>query len=265
MAVTTEQRGPVSLVRLHWPERRNALRPEDADEVRAAIAAQEADVVVLCGSPLAFCAGADLYRIAEIAQGGEAALRQQIYRSFQGLARAIRGFPGLVVSAVDGPATGLGADLALVCDACYVGTGGWMQQGWANVGAVPGIGGAWLTVRRAGYTAAWQFVLEQRRWTGPELEDAGLAVHVDGSAEEHAVARGQWLAGFPGELPKAYKSLFVHAGDESYEVHLERAGAFQARIVTNPAHRQHSLRVLEPREADPDAGEANDGPGPARG
>jgi enoyl-CoA hydratase/carnithine racemase len=245
VTVALEHRGAIAIVRMEWPERRNALRPEDADQIRELLQAEVATgAVVLCGGPMAFCAGADLRRMAELAAGGENVLRQVIYRSFQGLAKAIRDFPGVVISAVDGPALGLGADIALICDVCYVGNGGWMQQGWADIGAVPGTGGAWITRRRAGSTAAWQFVMDQRRWTGPELQAAGLATYVDGMAEEYAVGRAEWITNFPADVAQAYKSLFVRADEESYEVHLERCGSYQARIVTKPEHSRRTSDAL---------------------
>lgn len=247
MPVTIENLGPVAVIRMEFPERRNALRPEDADEISSLIRAQEktAEAIVLCGGPLAFCAGADLRKIQELAAGGEAAVRKFIYSSFQGLARTIREFPGVVISAVDGPATGLGADIALTCDVCYVGNGGWIEQGWAKIGAIPGIGGAWTTVRKAGYSAAWQFVMEQRRWSGPEIEALGLAISVDGSAEEHAVERAKWITGHTGEVTRAYKSLLVHSDEESFGVHVERCANYQARLVTDPERQARRLDVLD--------------------
>jgi enoyl-CoA hydratase/carnithine racemase len=251
VAVALERRGAIAIARMEWPERRNALRPEDADQIRELLQAERsAGAVVLCGGPLAFCAGADLRRIAEVSAEGENTLRRVIYQSFQGLTKAIRDFPGIVISAVDGPALGLGADIALICDICYVGKTGWIQQGWANIGAVPGTGGAWITRRRAGSTAAWQFVMDQRRWSGPELQAAGLATYVDGMAENFAVDRAEWITNFSVDVAQAYKSLFIRADEESYEVHLERCGSYQARIVTTPEHRRRSSDALTRKEND---------------
>jgi enoyl-CoA hydratase/carnithine racemase len=247
MPVIVTREDAVTTIRMQWQERRNALRPEDADEIRELLAQGDgADAIVLAGGTQAFCAGADLRRIQEIvAAGGESVIRSTIYRSFQGLAKAIRNFPGIVIAAVDGPALGLGADLALVCDICYVGPTGWIDQGWGRIGAIPGIGGAWLTVRRAGYTAAWEFVLSQRRWSGPELERLGLAIAAEGSAEAVASERARWITSHSGQVARAYKSLFIHATEESYEVHLERCGSFQGRLASDPDHRRQALSVLD--------------------
>lgn len=250
MPLEISAEGAVTTIRLGWPERRNALRPADADELAAALHENEsAGAVVLCGSELAFCAGADLLTIQELAKGGESVIRNTIYRSFQGMARAIRAFPGPVIAAVDGPALGLGADLALVCDVCYVGSTGWIDQGWGRIGAVPGIGGAWITVRRAGLTAAWEFVLSQRRHTGAELQALGLAIGVEGSAEHAAVQRARWITSHAVDITRPYKSLLSRCLDESYDVHLERCGNYQGRLATDPAHRKQALDVLANKSA----------------
>lgn len=245
MPLSVSRENAVTILRLEWQERRNALRPEDANEIRDAINAEtEATAIVLCGSTQAFCAGADLRRIQELAAGGEDVIRNNIYRSFQGMVRAIRGFAGVVISAVDGPALGLGADLALACDVCYVGPAGWIDQGWARIGAVPGIGGAYVTSQRAGRTVAWEFMLSQRRWTGEELERVGLAMAAPDGAEVIARQRAEWLADYPPDLARAYKSLIGHSEEESFDVHLERAGAYQAKLRSWDAYAKRLPGVI---------------------
>lgn len=237
--------GSVATLRMSWHERRNALRPEDADEIIAALhSVSECGAVVLCGDQSAFCAGADLVRIRELAAGGEAVVRNTIYRSFQGMAKAVRSFPGVVIAAVDGPALGLGADLALVCDVCYVGVAGWIEQGWGRIGAIPGIGGGWITIRRGGLSAAWEFVMSQRRWNGPALERLGLAIATQGSAEECAMDRARWVTSYTPDISRAYKSLLSRSLEESYDVHLERCGNYQGRLASDPQHRQRTAEVL---------------------
>ncbi|GAA1017586.1 hypothetical protein Aple_023650 [Acrocarpospora pleiomorpha] len=160
------------------------------------------------------------------------------------MAKAIRNFHGPVISAVDGPALGLGTDLALVADVCYVGETGWIEQGWGKIGAIPGIGGAYLTAHRAGKAAAWEFVMSQRRWTGPELERLGLAIAAE-DAEKTAVERAQWITSKPGGAAEMYKSLLQHVFDESYDVHLERCRNYQARLRMDPARQNIAAQVLD--------------------
>jgi enoyl-CoA hydratase len=97
----------VIVITLDRPERRNAV---DHDTLLRLLDAQaeaaSARVVVLTGSPPAFCAGADL-------QG----VREDVFSA--DLRRVLEGFTELrcpVLAAIDGPALGAGAQLVAVAD-----------------------------------------------------------------------------------------------------------------------------------------------------
>ena len=105
----TERRGPVAVLTLDRPERRNAVDHATLVALAAAIDQVRVDgtrVVVLTGDPPAFCAGADLTGVEE----GEIA---------GALAKVLRGFTDLpvpLIGAIDGAALGAGSQLASVCD-----------------------------------------------------------------------------------------------------------------------------------------------------
>jgi len=128
VGVRTEAAGSAVVVVMDWPERRNALRPEDGEEVAAAIAtAGEAarSAVILTGTG-AFCAGGDLRTFAELSAAlTPAEIAEQVYGRIQAMIRALRHCPVPTIAAVDGPAIGLGFDLALACDMRLVGPHGW--------------------------------------------------------------------------------------------------------------------------------------------
>ena len=97
----------VLVVTLDRPERRNAVdHPTLLALADAQQRAASARVLVLTGSPPAFCAGADLTGVEE----GEFT---------RALGLVLRGFTALpipTIAAVDGPALGAGAQLAVACD-----------------------------------------------------------------------------------------------------------------------------------------------------
>ncbi len=110
MTVEVRHDGPVVVVTLDRPQRRNAvdhptlLALLDVQDDLAG--ASEARVVVLTGAPPAFSAGADLNGVEE----GEFATA---------LGSVLRGFGALampVIAAVDGPALGAGTQLVIAAD-----------------------------------------------------------------------------------------------------------------------------------------------------
>ncbi len=111
--VRTEREGTVEVITLDRPERRNALDHHtllellDVQErLRTDIAAARTRVVVLTGAPPAFCAGADLTGVEE---GQFATDLGSVLRNFTELSAP-------VLAAIDGPALGAGAQLAVATD-----------------------------------------------------------------------------------------------------------------------------------------------------
>ncbi|MCI2420031.1 crotonase/enoyl-CoA hydratase family protein [Saccharopolyspora sp. K220] len=110
--ITTERRGPVLVVTLDRPKRRNAITLAMAEQVEAAMNELDTDpelrVGVLTGAGGYFCAGQDL---AEAAAGTFAKTRD---RSWFGLVG--RGPAKPLVAAVEGFALAGGFEVVLACD-----------------------------------------------------------------------------------------------------------------------------------------------------
>ena len=105
-----EQRGPVALVTIDRPERRNAVDHEAllglADAIGAAAASSSTRVLVLTGAGGHFCAGADLTGVE--GEGFGVTLRVVL--------TGLRDAPFVTMAAVAGPALGAGTQLAAACD-----------------------------------------------------------------------------------------------------------------------------------------------------
>jgi enoyl-CoA hydratase/carnithine racemase len=96
-------------LRLDRPERRNALDRAVLEALLDAFAAPEEPVVVLGStSPQAFCAGADL----RLADAERAAVSDLLYELYGRMTSS----GAIVVAALDGPAVGGGAQLAIAAD-----------------------------------------------------------------------------------------------------------------------------------------------------
>jgi enoyl-CoA hydratase/carnithine racemase len=240
-----ERHGSIATVTLPWPERRNALGPVEAAELAEAIRRSgDASSLVLRADGPVFCAGGDLEVIATLAAEGPEAVHEAIYSHFQAVARALRSSPAVTFAALDGGAVGLGADLALMCDVVLVGPKGWMDQGWARLGLIPGTGGAWLSRATGGTALAWDLITSAGvRLSADELAKRGMAIAATPSAEAEAYERAERVAAMPPETISAYKDLLSRPG-ESYEEHLARCANHQARLLTSPRFAALARRVL---------------------
>jgi len=113
--VQVRRDGDVTVLTLHRPAKRNALNTDlvvALEEAATAAAADGARVLVLTGDGPVFCAGADL--------SGDVYAKGFPDRMVAML-RALESLPVPIVAAVDGPAIGAGAQIALAADLRVVG------------------------------------------------------------------------------------------------------------------------------------------------
>jgi enoyl-CoA hydratase/carnithine racemase len=140
-----EDRGPIAIVRLDRAQSRNAISSfEDCAELVDCLVRLDADrakrVIILTGADPAFCAGGDLkqMRAGTGLGGGRTALEvQDNYR--RGVQRIPLAFQSLdipVIAAVNGPAVGVGCDLAAMCDLRVASERATFAESFVKVGLV---------------------------------------------------------------------------------------------------------------------------------
>jgi enoyl-CoA hydratase/carnithine racemase len=125
-------------VELCAPERRNALDPQTVAELLQAFAADGSGMILLTAEGPAFCAGGDLRVLQEAAAGGDLVnVLTTNAASFADLIEAIVACPRPVVAAIDGPAVGGGACLALACDVRIATARARLVLNWSRYGLPP--------------------------------------------------------------------------------------------------------------------------------
>jgi enoyl-CoA hydratase/carnithine racemase len=224
--------GDAAVVTLDWPDRGNVVSPDDAVEVALAIehaGATGAAAVVLTGAG-AFCSGSDLRFFAELSANVPVdEIRSRVYEEIHSMIRALGSVPVPTIAAVDGPAVGLGLDLALACDVRFVGPEGWLRQGWAAMGLIHGTGGmAMLERLRPGLV--WRLLATQERLDAQACERLGLAEFGAPSALAAGVGRATAFAALPRETLEAYVEL-GRSLRWPPESHFARSAAIQARLI----------------------------------
>ena len=130
----------VAVIALNRPDRMNALNSAMRIEITDAMghAGREARVVVLTGNGKAFCSGQDL------SDGGNAAnldLERVLREEYVPMLHAIGTCPVPTISAVNGPAAGAGANLALAADVVIASEKAYFLQAFTRIGLIPDAGG----------------------------------------------------------------------------------------------------------------------------
>jgi len=151
----------IATLTLNRPEKRNAMsdamRSEFAEALDQVAADKAIRALVLTGAGKGFCAGGDISGMEKRmnAPTGEIAFngwhRQQGVHRVQTLLHTL---PKPVIAAVNGVASGLGADTALACD--FIIASEWASFSWSYIhrGIIPDGGGMYFLPRRVGLSNA---------------------------------------------------------------------------------------------------------------
>jgi 2-(1,2-epoxy-1,2-dihydrophenyl)acetyl-CoA isomerase len=201
----------LAIVTLNRPEKLNAFDRVLCDELVAALAlvSQSAGVrvIVITGAGRAFSAGADLSTL-----GAEGTL---LVAAGKAVAVAIRTAPQPVLAAVNGPAAGGGANLALACDYRIASDQASIGQVFGKLGLVPDWGGTYFLPRLVGTAKALELVWSARMVAAPEALALGLFDRVVPEAALLAEARAlaaTWAAQPAGVLRRAKAALYQSEG-----------------------------------------------------
>jgi len=186
----------IATITLNRPEKLNAWTGQMGQEVRAAMAAADADpdvrVILLTGAGKGFCAGADIALLAEIVESGglpegeDHALRHKpagqgcdrVPRDFQGTYSYFPSLSKPVIAAIQGHAVGLGLILSLYCDLRFASTDAKFSTAFARRGLIAEYGIAWMLPRLIGLANALDLLLSARLVGAEEALRLGLVNRV---------------------------------------------------------------------------------------
>ncbi|MDO9471595.1 MAG: crotonase/enoyl-CoA hydratase family protein [Caulobacter sp.] len=257
--ILTEKRGHIAILTLNRPDAMNALgAPGDGDQVAAACAAINADreirAVVLTGAGRAFSAGGDVkaMKAREGAFAGNGVELRDGYRN--NIHRVVRSIYGLEVpsiAAVNGPAIGLGCDVACMTDIRIAAEGARFGVTFLKLGLIPGDGGAWLLPRTIGMSRASELLFTGDVVDAATAEKWGLVSKVVPAETlmDEAIALAERIAQQPPHALRLAKSLLKHGQTTSYDTLMEMSAAAQAISHLTDDHMEGVEALLEKRPA----------------
>ena len=193
--------GPISIITINRPERRNAVDLATARELYDAFLAFDADasasVAVFTGAGGMFCAGADLKALA----GGESGKRVEPggVNSFAPMGPSRLRLSKPVIAAIEGFAVAGGAELALWCDLRVMAEGSTFGIFCRRFGVPLVDTGTIRLPRLIGHSRAMDLMLTGRPVDAHEALAFGLANRVSPKSEAlaHAIALAKEIAAFP--------------------------------------------------------------------
>lgn len=215
--ILTERRGDVLVVTLNRPDRLNAAPPamfvEIADALRDLNGAR---AVLIQGAGRAFCSGADVAGGALGSDDPGAATFQALTESYNPLLALVAELNVPVVSAVRGPAAGIGCSLALAADFCVVSETAYFLQAFVNIGLVPDGGASWMLPRLIGRARATEMMMLGERVLAAKALEWGMVHRIvaDTVLEAEAFQLAQRLAAGPTHALGAIRRQ-LHAAAES--------------------------------------------------
>lgn len=242
-----EDVGAVTVARLNRPEVRNAINDDMRAELIDLLEEVEGDAsvgsLVVTGNGRAFCAGGDIRAMQErLGQppgdvAGNGWLRQR--RTHHAIT-ALHELTKPTIAAVNGPATGLGCDLALACDFIVASSDAFFEMSYVQRGLIPDGGGLYFLPRRVGLSRAKDLIFSGRPVEPDEALAMGLVDRVVEPSELLASARS-WATELSGR-PKLAQGLSKTLLNRSFELGLRDVFALgsqaQAMCYTSDEHAQ---------------------------
>lgn len=242
---------------LNRPDRMNALADDgDGDVFRRVFEEINANAdircVVLTGAGKAFSAGGnvkDMLAKQGFFAGTEAEIAESYRTNVHEIVRAVWGCQVPIIAAVNGPAVGLGHDVAGYCDIRLASDKARFGSTFASIGLIPGDGGAWLLPRNIGVSRASTMFFTGEIIDADKALSWGLVSEVvaaDGLlARAHDMARE--IAAKPPLAIRETKRLMRAAQNTNLDGALEAAALAQAPLHATQDHTEALKAFFEKR------------------
>ncbi|MDI6857718.1 MAG: enoyl-CoA hydratase-related protein [Dehalococcoidia bacterium] len=253
--IVTEVKGRVAIVRLNWPERRNALSWESGRRLRNIIDEFNQDkkigAVVWTGTDPIFCGGWDVGSWKRGLENEDAEDVRRPADDESWLAFCVRSKP--IVCAINGPSIGAGMTMTLNCDARIASDRARFSMRFIRVGIVPELASTMLLAHIVGFHHAMELMLTGKTIDAQEADRIGLVNRVvpHESLMDEAVALAQEMADNDTELLLAVKKLaWTNLTEPDIRKIMTRESEELLAGTQRPAFREAVMAFMEKRKPD---------------
>ncbi len=247
-ALLFEKSGATVTLTINRPQSRNPLG-EDGDGELFTDAAQrinsDRDIrcAILTGAGNAFSAGGNLKAMRERAgtfAGSGILIRERYRAGIHRMVRALWSIEVPLIAAVNGPAIGLGNDIACLADLRIAADTAVFGASFLRMGLVPGDGGAWILPRIIGSARAAELFFTGDTIDAATALDWGLVSKLVPASELINEARSLALriCRQPPDVLRMTKRLMREGERTSFETLMEMSAAFQSLAHLTGDHRE---------------------------
>src|SRR5262249_56745633 len=101
---------------------------------------------------------------------GKIAFGGRLDRDYNPLVLRLSAFPKVTIAALNGPAVGAAANIALACDIVVAARSAYIQEAFAKIALVPDAGGTWILPRIVGPKLALALMLTADQIPAPDSQ-----------------------------------------------------------------------------------------------
>ena len=228
--------GPVRIVRMNRPEKRNALTMAMYEAMASGIETATKNPALRCvliaGAPTIFCAGNDIGDFLKMTEPG-GALGAPILRFLNALARC--NLP--LVAAVQGNAVGVGTTMLMPCDHVVASSEARFSTPFVSLGLVPEAASSLIAPRLMGHARAFALLVMGQVLNADAAQAAGLVntVVASDTVEAEAMKAAAAIAALPPQAVLASRRLMRGEPDEIIARIDAEAEQFKARLQSTEA------------------------------
>ncbi|SUZ96999.1 uncharacterized protein METZ01_LOCUS49853 [marine metagenome] len=242
----------VATITLNRPDNLNAFNSQMVLDLREATDATYKDssirCVILTGKGKGFSAGADLKE--NMTQPNDPnAVEKGLLEGYKPVFMNIINMPKPVISAVNGPAAGIGYSFAMACDLTLMSEEAYLLSAFSNIGVVPDGGANWMLTNTVGYKLAYQLAIEGEKIPASRCLELGLVNKVVPSDELLSEAK-EWATKLSQRSPQALsqtKKIMRMALDSTFEEIFSVEAKIQNQLIGSADNKEAVMAFLEKR------------------
>jgi 2-(1,2-epoxy-1,2-dihydrophenyl)acetyl-CoA isomerase len=255
--IRIEFRNSIARLTLNHPETLNAVSLQMIRELNAVLdeiedSDRDARCLLITGEGRGFCAGANLSDPEkDMGPDSQPDLGAGLEKWYNPFLLRLRDLPMPIVTAVNGPAAGVGMSFALMGDLVLAARSAFFLQAFRRIGLIPDGGATFILPRMIGFSRAMELSLLGERLPAEKALEWGLInrLYEDNELMPAALELAEALASGPTEALRLIRQAYWKSIDNTYEAQLRLERNFQKQAGQTRDFREGVAAFLEKRPA----------------